>query len=55
MPPLPSPVGFGIRVASLAQTRACLAANGVKTSEDRGIWVDPAGACGAAIRFFEKE
>jgi catechol 2,3-dioxygenase-like lactoylglutathione lyase family enzyme len=55
MPPLPSAVGFGIRVASLVQTRACLAASGVKTSEDRGIWVDPADACGATIRFFEKE
>lgn len=55
LPPLPSPVGFGIRVGSLAQARACLAANGVKTTENRGLWVDPADACGAAIRFFEKE
>jgi len=55
LPPLPSPVGFGIRVASLARTRACLAAAGVACTEDRGLWVGPADACGTAIRFFEKE
>ena len=53
-PPLPSPVGFGIRVKSLAQTRAFLAARGVATTESDGLWVGPADACGSAIRFFER-
>ncbi len=55
VPPLPSPVAFGIRVESLAKARACLAASGVAIIEDHGIWVAPADGCGAAIRFFEKE
>ena len=55
VPPLPSPVAFGVRVESLATTRACLAANGVAVTEDEGIWVAPADGCGAAIRFFEKD
>ena len=54
LPPLPSPVGFGIRVDSLAKTRACLTASGVKFEEDDGLWTSPADGCGSAIRFFEK-
>jgi len=54
VPPLPSPVGFGIRVKSLAKTRALLAANGVAVTERDGLWVGPADACGSAIRFFER-
>lgn len=55
LPPLPSPVGFGVRVDSLAKTRACLAANGVAFTERNGLWTAPADGCGSAIRFFEKE
>lgn len=54
VPPLPSPVGFGIRVKSLAQTRAFLAARNVATTDHAGLWVGPADACGSAIRFFER-
>jgi catechol 2,3-dioxygenase-like lactoylglutathione lyase family enzyme len=54
LPPLPSPVGFGIRVDSLAKTRACLATGGVKFEENNGLWTTPADGCGSAIRFFEK-
>lgn len=54
LPPLPSPVGFGVRIHSLAQTRACLASNGIEYMEkDNGLWTAPAHGCGSAIRFFE--
>lgn len=52
--PLPMPVGFGIRVASIARTRALLADNGVLFKEAGGLWVGPDAACGAAIRFLEE-
>ena len=54
-PPPPSPVGIGFRVASIAATRSLLASRGVEVSDgrDRGIWVGPADACGAALYFFE--
>ncbi len=54
LPPLPAPVGFGVRVDSLAKTRACLTAGGVKFEENDGVWTSPADGCGSAIRFFEK-
>lgn len=54
LPPLPSPVGFGIRVDSLAKARACLAAGGVAFDENDGLWTNPADGCGSVIRFFEK-
>lgn len=55
LPPLPAPVGFGIRVGSLAKTRACLDHNGVKFREDCGLWIDPADGCGSALRFFDQD
>lgn len=56
LPPLPSPVGFGIRVESLDRTRSHLASQGIAVTEDQGaLWVGPEDACGAALRFHEKE
>lgn len=65
VPPVPSPAGFGIRVASLEDTQRCLESNGVRTQVSKnaslwsggpaGIWVAPEDACGAAIRFLQVE
>jgi hypothetical protein len=52
--PLPSPVGFGIRVAALEHTRNLLAAHGVNSRGHGGIWVAPNDACGTALRFFDR-
>lgn len=56
---LPCPVGFGIRVASVARTRALLSDNGVQAAAPvaaaKELWVGPDAACGAAIRFFEEK
>jgi len=52
--PLPMPVGFGVRVASLERTRKLLADNGVRHAESNGLWVGPGDACGATIRFFKE-
>lgn len=55
LPPLPSPVAFGVRVNSLSRTRAHLASQGIPVVEDQGaVWVSPDHACGSAIRFFER-
>lgn len=53
-PPLPSAVGIGFRVDSIAATRSLLASRGVEVRDGRadGIWVGPAQACGAALYFF---
>lgn len=55
-PPLPSPVGIGFRVASIAQTRSALASRGLETREGAagGIWVGPTHACGTALYFFDQ-
>lgn len=56
LPPLPSPVGFGIRVESLDRTRRYLASQGIAVTEDQGaLWVGPADACSSTLRFHEKE
>jgi len=57
-PPLPAPVGLDVRVKSLMQTEACLAANGVpavRGNDDRGPWlrVGTSQACGGVIHFVE--
>jgi hypothetical protein len=54
MPPSPSPVGLGFRVASLARTAALLKKNGVPFGRSaRAIAVPASAGCGAAIRFHE--
>ncbi|MCC6532052.1 MAG: VOC family protein [Burkholderiales bacterium] len=53
LPPLPAPVGVCVRVASLQAVRTLLAQGGVQTVERDGIWVGPAEACGASVRFIE--
>ena len=53
LPPLPAPVGLGVHVKSLAQTRSVLCGNGVPIHEgQRGtIWVR---ACNTILHFAEK-
>jgi catechol 2,3-dioxygenase-like lactoylglutathione lyase family enzyme len=57
VPPAPSPAGFGIRVASLDDTRAFLQAQGVTVHAggigdgSEGLWVAPEDAAGAALLF----
>ena len=57
VPPTPSPVGFGLRVASLEATRAFFTTQGVCVHEvaapagPAGFWIAPEDACGAAILF----
>lgn len=65
LPPLASPAGFGVRVASLEATRHYLESNGVAVhpamnkSQHAGaaasFWVAPEDACGAAIQFLQAE
>lgn len=65
VPPVPSPAGFGIRVASLEATRKYLESNGVpvqagmnaspKPGVPASLWVAPEYACGAAIQFMQAE
>ena len=65
VPPVPSPAGFGIRVASLEATRKYLESNGVpvqaamnaspKPGVPASLWVAPEHACGAAIQFMQAE
>ncbi|MBK8064423.1 MAG: VOC family protein [Betaproteobacteria bacterium] len=57
-PPLPAPVGFDVRVDSLAKARACLEANGVPVQPGTGaaaggLRVGTAHACGVVIHFRE--
>jgi len=55
LPPLPAPVGFTVRTASLAQAKGVLKGNAVPYAESAGggIRVDAAHACGAVIHFTE--
>lgn len=55
-PPLPAPVGFEVRVKSLAQARDCFKANGVTAVEDAGdgLRVGASQACGVVILFAER-
>ena len=54
LPPLPAPVGFTVRTASLAQAKDVLKGNAIPHAEsDGGIRVDAAHACGAVIEFNE--
>ncbi len=65
VPPVPSPAGFGIRVASLEATRKYLESSGVpvqagmnaspKPGVPASLWVAPEHACGAAIQFMQAE
>lgn len=58
MPPVPSPAGFGIRVASIEATRKVLESNGVQVHSGMNasqIWVAPEDACGAAVQFMQSE
>jgi len=58
VPPVPSPAGFGIRVASIDVTRKYLEANGVPVQAGMSasqLWVAPEHACGAAIQFMQAE
>ena len=57
VPPVPSPAGFGIRVASLDATRRVLESNQVpvQAGMNSSIWVAPEHACGAAIQFLQAE
>lgn len=65
VPPVPSPAGFGIRVADLDATRRHLESNGVpvhagmnaspKPGVPASLWVAPEHACGAAIQFMQAE
>ncbi len=54
-PPLPAPVGFDVRVKSLAQATSCLRANGVASlpGVDGGVRVGASQACGVVIHFLE--
>lgn len=58
VPPVPSPAGFGIRVASIESTRKYLESNGVQVHAGMNasqLWVAPEDACGAAIQFSQAE
>ena len=58
VPPVPSPAGFGIRVASIEATRKYLESNGVQVHAGMSasqLWVAPEDACGAAIQFLQAE
>jgi len=60
LPLLPAPVGFGIRVRSMEQTRQLLIANQVPLRQtdngrDGGIWIGADDAFGAAIHFHQEE
>jgi catechol 2,3-dioxygenase-like lactoylglutathione lyase family enzyme len=58
VPPVPSPAGFGIRVASIEATRKYLASQGVPVQAGMSasqLWVAPEHACGAAIQFMQAE
>ena len=50
LPPLPAPVGFGVKVTSLARTRTLLRQNKVEFVERSGVWVS---VCGTILRFAE--
>jgi hypothetical protein len=54
-PPLPSPVGIGFQVRSVAATRELLTRNKVRVRDglDGGIWVDPGDACGVTLHFLD--
>lgn len=56
LPPLPAPVGFVVRTASLAQARSVLKGNAVHYDQNaRGdIRVNAANACGAVIHFIQE-
>jgi len=55
LPPLPAPVGVGVRVASLNAVRRLLELNAVPftSSPDAGLRVDRRRAAGAVLFFFE--
>lgn len=65
VPPIPSPAGFGVRVASLDAARKLLESNGVRVHDAMAgsrhardlasFWVAPEDACGAAIQFLQAE
>ncbi len=58
VPPVPSPAGFGVRVASIDATRRLLEKNGVTVHAGMNasqFWVAPEDACGAAIQFSQAE
>lgn len=61
LPPLPAPVGYGVRVGSIEKTRQYLLSMrvpfGVQDSPHQPIslWISPENAFGAAIHFFEEE
>lgn len=56
LPPLPAPVGVGVRVASLNTPRRLLELNAIPfaASPDAGLRVDQRHAGGAALFFFER-
>ena len=56
LPPLPAPVGVGVRVASLNAARCLLELNAVPfaASPDAGLRVDQRHAGGATLFFFER-
>jgi hypothetical protein len=58
VPPVPSPAGFGIRVASIDAARRYLESNGVPVQAgmtSSQLWVAPEHGCGAAIQFMQAE
>ena len=54
IPPLPAPVGLGIEVHSLMETRSYLAQRGIAFREGAGdgIWIGPKDAANTVIYFF---
>ena len=56
LPPLPAPVGVGVRVASLAAARGVLEGNSVPSTQspESGLRVDRRYAGGATLFFFER-
>ena len=54
LPPLPAPVGLGVEVKSLVETRSYFAQHGIAFREglENGIWIDPKDASHTVIYFF---
>ncbi len=54
--PLPAPVGYGVKVRSIAKTHQYLLSTQLPFSlREGGLWISPENAFGAAIHFFEEE
>src|SRR5262249_40585478 len=56
LPPLPAPVGLGVEVRSVAETRSYLVRHGVAFREgpENGIWIGPTDASHTVIYFFDR-